>query len=314
VPKHCHRHLQPQIITVADYPVILVQREEVIGDEGMGSKPKFWFRRGGQHWLFKEARDGTGEDWAEKVVAEVARIAGISAATVQLAEFQGRRGCACLSFARPEQAETLIHGNEILAGFVLGYDPKKTFHQSDHTLDNIARAIHRMFPEKAHHEGILAGLGSYLVLDALVGNTDRHHENWAILAKGSQVEGGVELTMEVAPSFDHASSLGRELLDEGRKKLLEGGRVGNYIRRGHGAIFQNTTDKRGVNPLDLVEFGARTFPDYFVPALQRLKGVPLQHLQDTVADVPTVRMSDVSKNFVRAFMAYTHEVLTKLPQ
>lgn len=299
---------------MADYPVTLVQREEIIGDEGMGSKPKFWFRRDGQRWLFKEARDGTGEDWAEKVAGEVARIAGISAATVELAEFQGRRGCACLSFAHPEQAETLIHGNEILAGFVLGYDPKKTFHQSDHTLDNIARAIHRMFPVKAHHERILAGLGSYLVLDALVGNTDRHHENWAILAKGSQVEGGIKLMMRVAPSFDHASSLGRELLDEGRKKLLEAGRVGNYIRRGHGAIFQNTTDKRGVNPLDLVEFGARTFPNYFMPALQRLKGVQLQHLQDTVADVPTVRMSDVSKNFVRAFMAYTHEVLKKLPQ
>ena len=39
----------------------------------MGSKPKVWFQLNGENWLFKEAREATGEDWAEKVVAEVAR-------------------------------------------------------------------------------------------------------------------------------------------------------------------------------------------------------------------------------------------------
>lgn len=295
-----------------EYPIVQVRSEEIIGDEGMGSKPKFWFRRDEQRWLFKEARDGTGEDWAEKVVAEVARVAGISAATVELAEFGGRRGCACLSFANPDKAETLIHGNEILAGFVLGYDPKKKFHQSDHTLGNIATAIQRMFPEKSHQDSVLAELARYCVLDALVGNTDRHHENWGIVMQAAHMEQAIEMTMQVAPSFDHASSLGRELLDEARSNILAQGRIGNYARRGHGAIFQNTTDRRGVNPLELIDVGLRSFPDYFLPALQRLKGVPLQGLQNTVADVPLVRMTEVSKSFVKAFMTYTYDVLTKL--
>lgn len=294
-----------------DYPIIQVRPEDVVGDEGMGSKPKFWFKRDGEQWLFKEARDGTGEDWAEKVVAEAARVAEVTAATVELAEFKGRRGCACLSFT-PSNAETLIHGNEILAGHVLGYDPKKKFHQSDHTLANIVEALRRMFPDAARHDGVLANLGSYLVLDALVGNTDRHHENWGILARATTVEGGaIETTMEVAPSFDHASSLGRELLDDGRRQFLAQGRVPNYVRRGHGAIFQNTTDRRGVNPLSLVEAGVKAHPGYFVPGLQRLKGIELARLQATVDDVPVVRMSEPAKNFAKAFMAYTYQVLTK---
>ncbi len=296
-----------------DYPIVLVRPEDVIGDEGMGSKPKFWFRREGARWLFKEAREGTGEDWAEKVVAEVARIAEIPAATVELAEFKGRRGCACLSFANPDKAETLIHGNEILAGHVLGYDPAKKFHQSDHTLAHIVEALRRMFPDAARHDGVLAVLGTYLVLDALVGNTDRHHENWGILTRSRALEGGaVEITTEVAPSFDHASSLGRELLDEGRRQFLAQGRVANYVRRGHGAIFQSTTDRRGVNPLALVEIGVQTQPRFFVPALQRLKGVQLARLQATVDDAPEVRMTGPAKEFAKSFMAYTYEALTKL--
>lgn len=294
-----------------EYPVIQVRPDEVIGDEGMGSKPKFWFRRNGQRWLFKEAREGTGEDWAEKVVAEVARVAGISAATVELAESNGRRGCASLSFADPDHAEALVHGNEILAGFVLGYDPKKRFHQSDHTLDNIFTAIRRMFSEEAHQNSVLADLASYLVLDALVGNTDRHHENWGIVMRAAQV--GPDIEMQLAPTFDHASSLGRELLDEARTQMLVQGRIGQYVRRGHGAIFQNTTDRRGVNPLGLVEMaGTGAYREYFMPALQRLKGMPLEALQGTVADVPMVRMTEPSKAFGTAFLAYTYEALTKL--
>lgn len=296
-----------------DYPIIQVVPEDVIGDEGMGSKPKFWFRRDRQRWLFKEAREGTGEDWAEKVVAEVARVAGIPAATVELAESNGRRGCASLSFADPDNAETLIHGNEILAGFVLGYDPRKKFHQSDHTLGNIAAAIRKMFPEKEYQDTVLTELARYLILDALVGNTDRHHENWGVVMRATRAEHGTEMTMEVAPSFDHASSLGRELLDEARRGMLAQGRVGQYVRRGHGAIFQGAADRRGVNPLGLVEAGvAGTFREYFMPALQQLKAVPLQALQDTVTEVPMVRMTETGKSFVRTFLAYTHEALIKL--
>lgn len=296
-----------------DYQIVEVRPEEVVGDEGMGSKPKFWFRRDGRRWLFKEARDRTGEDWAEKVVAEVARTAGVPAATVELADFGGRRGCASLSFADPDEGETLIHGNEILAGFVLGYDPRKKFHQSDHTLENVFAAVRKMFPDKDHQDSRLAELARYLVLDALVGNTDRHHENWGVVTRAERNGEATRLSMQLAPSFDHASSLGRELLDEARAKMLAEGRVGQYVRRGHGAIFQNTTDRRGVNPLGMIEAAvAGPFQVHFVPALQQLASVSLQRLQETLTRVPVARMTETSKAFVGTFLAYTYETLIKL--
>lgn len=51
----------------------------------------------------------------------------------------------------------------------------------------------------------------------MIGNVDRHHENWGILRK--RVDG--EWYGRLAPTFDHASSLGRELVDTGANKSRE---------------------------------------------------------------------------------------------
>jgi len=297
---------------VAEYRVLTVQPQDLIGDEALGSKTKFWFRRDNQDWLFKEAREGTGEDWAEKVAAEVAHVVGVPAATVELAEFQGRRGCASLSFVDRRAGEGLIHGNEILAGMVLGYDRGKRFHQSDHTLENIQLAIQRLFPEKAMHDGVLTTLAGYLVLDALIGNTDRHHENWALLLQQVRNDAEVNLMLRVAPSFDHASSLGRELQDTKRLNLLRSDAVGRYARNGKGAIYLATFDTHGANPLRLVEFGARRFAEYFVPTIRRLGQVAPPDFRRILNCVPANRMSDASKDFAYAFMAYTYTALKKL--
>lgn len=75
-----------------------------------------------------------GEHWAEKIAAEVASVLIIPAAKVELAEFNGRRGCASRSFVDTSRGQSLIHGNEVLGGLVVKYDPAKKLRQSDHNL------------------------------------------------------------------------------------------------------------------------------------------------------------------------------------
>ena len=63
-------------------------------------------------------------------------------------------------------------------------------------------------------ERMLEQLASYALLDGLIGNTDRHHENWMV----AYVPEGNDTVLRSMPSFDHASSLGRELADERRRE------------------------------------------------------------------------------------------------
>jgi len=85
------------------YTVYTLSSDDPVLTEQLGSKPKFWFRYKGrptEDWLFKYAREGTGEHWAEKVAAEVATLLGLPAAHIELAQFEGKRGTASLNFVR----------------------------------------------------------------------------------------------------------------------------------------------------------------------------------------------------------------------
>lgn len=296
---------------MSQFPILDVPLDAREDTEQLGSKPKFWVLLDGQRWLFKEARANTGEDWAEKVAAEVAKAIGIRAATVDLAEYSGRKGSISLNFVDVDAGESLVHGNEILAQLVTGYDGKKVFRQSDHTLENIQRAVRNLFlPAPQRIDGILTELAGYMVLDALIGNTDRHHENWGLLLHARTTPGAVPLS--VAPSFDHASSLGRELSDAKRAELLACDGIARYLHRGRGGIFRDQADHHGENPLRLVQVAARAYPLLFRPALERVAALAARDVHNIVESLPEQRASPTAKSFIEAILAKSQALLIEI--
>jgi hypothetical protein len=251
----------------------------------------------GQRWLFKEARPNTGEDWAEKAAAEIAHALSINAARVELAEYGGKLGCISCNFIDVEAGEALVHGNEIMAWKVTGYDKTKIFRQADHTLENIQLAI-RALSDFANTDVVLTELAGYMVLDALIGNTDRHHENWG-LRLHSPVAHRARI-LSAAPSFDHASSLGRELLDAKRAELLANQQIGRYISKGRGGIFRDTQQAHGENPLQLVQVAARAYPAYFRPVIERIAALDTQVLHDIFERLPPSRATEPAKQFAKS--------------
>ena len=291
------------------YPIIRVKQEWVSESEDMGSKDKFWYLQATDeqgHWLFKYPRSSTGEHWAEKIAAEVADLLAIPHARVELAVFEEDRGSVTKSFA--EEGQELIHGNQMLARVVQGYDLGRTFQQSSHTLANIWQVLDHVFVEREAAEQAKIHLVDYVVLDAFIGNTDRHHENWGILRrrKDDQWEGFV------APSFDHASSLGRELQDTRRDRILAEDRIGEYVRKGRGAIYWSEEDRYGPGPLELVRRAADEYSSLFAPALTRLGQLDGRSVEDLVRRVPPDWMSPLAQKFAIALMYHNLEQLQEL--
>lgn len=296
----------------ASYPIIEIHPDWVLEEEAMGSKVKFWFRETNDspRWLFKYPQPNTGQHWAEKIAAEVADALDILHARVELAVFQDVQGSATESFAR--DGRELDHGNQVLAGQLLGYDPVKQFRQSDHTLENVFAALDRVFDSPSAGRRARERLAEYLLLDALIGNTDRHHENWGILRKRTP-GGWLEM---VAPTFDHASSLGRELLDDGpgksRRRILEEGRVPQYAEKAPGAIYWQATDRRGISPLELVRRATALHPASFRRALSRLEKLSGGVLRHIVERVPERWMSEPSRTFAVTLMCYNLEQMRRI--
>lgn len=294
------------------YPIIEIQPDWVLEEEAMGSKQKFWFRSSDSEpdWLFKYPQPRTGQHWAEKIAAEVADALDILHARVELAVFQDVQGSATESFAR--DGRELYHGNQVLAGQLLDYDANKQFRQSEHTLENIFSALDRVFQSPDGALGAKERLAEYLVLDALIGNTDRHHENWGILRKRTPRG----WTGMVAPTFDHASSLGRELLDEGvgksRRRLFDEGRIPQYAEKAPGAIYWQPSDKRGISPLELIRRASALHPDVFRRAMCRLRALDEDLLQSVVGRMPEGWMSKLARAFAVELMCYNLEQMRRI--
>ena len=290
------------------YPVFDVDPEWV-GPEDMGSKQKFWYRKATDQepaWLFKYPQSNTGQHWAEKIAAEIADALGVPHARVELAEFQGERGSISESFVGRD-AE-LVHGNQILALTVEGYDRTVRFGQADHSFENVWTSFEQVFRERTAAEENRMAFAGYVVLDAVIGNTDRHHENWGLLRRrvGDEWRGGL------APSFDHASSLGRELLDERRALLLAEQRVDRYSEKGRGGIYWSGDARYGPSPLTLVRAAAEQHGSYFHGILESAAGLPDSLVTEVVRRVPADWMSDTARAFVIDLICYNRDQLREL--
>lgn len=281
------------------YPIMEVEADSAALLEDMGSKEKFWFsRQEGEHrWLFKRPRPKSGEHWSEKIAEQVANLLDIPHGKVELAEFNGERGSATRSFVGED--EILIHGNQILGETMLNYDAKMEFSQSDHTLDNIFRGLNAVFALSGDAEAAKRQFAEYATLDALIGNTDRHHENWGVVRKLEADESFRWL----APSYDHASSLGRELRDSARDRHLRDG-VERYVERGRGGIYWNQDDRRAPSPLRLARLATERYPDMFVPAMRKLGNLSESDFVQVVNRIPDGWMSESAACFAVSIMRY----------
>ena len=307
------------------YPVVPVPTRLDVG-ESRGTRPKAWVRIPPEHepWLLKIPRPNTGEHWAEKIAAEIGTLIGVECAQVELARCSeqlplghprqddqerpprqtpsGLLATICRSFLPDAQTTTaehhFFHGWEVLQHVVDGYDTALRFGQRDHNIKNISTALAQWMGVGTMNpmprwDYVMEDLASYALLDGIVGNTDRHHENWMI----AWVIDQGDMFIEIMPSFDHASSLGRELTDERRRQILESDRVSRYVRRGRGAVYPNVRHQRAPSPLRLARLLCRWRPSFTRKTLDRIRRLSEPDVRAAVQRVPSEFMSDTAKEF-----------------
>ena len=136
----------------------------------------------------------------------------------------------------------LIHGHDILSGWnsLTGYSAK-TGRPHDLRM-NIK--VCRLLGIK----GATAWWARTVAFDALIGNTDRHTENWGVLvARQRSPERQRPVTAyAMAPAFDNATSLGYEISDERLIKFQSSDALSSYIQRGTHHIAWSPEAAKGV--------------------------------------------------------------------
>lgn len=225
----------------------------------------------GDRWLHKDTViPGTGleqgEDWSEVISSRVGSAMSIPCAETRLCLRAGRRGSLSRNIRPP--AHSLYNGyvlldecEEVTDYFphiegVPGVDPlRPEVKRPGHRIDNIKKALSAARPPTAFSGpseldafDLFAG---YLLFDALVANRDRHEQNWAMLVPDLLTK-----PVRLAPSYDHASSLGYNLTNEARlRELSRDGGISRWAAGGTAWRFEHTGSAKRAE--SLVSLAAR---------------------------------------------------------
>lgn len=140
----------------------------------------------GSFWYFKESqkKEATGnkpgkdfkyEFWSEVIAFELGTKLGFDVLRYDVAYGKGAIGCISRSMINSDEEE-LLEGVKYLQAYVPNYNPELKEHQYLYDFQNIVKALDAFDVGKYKNHLI-----ETIVFDSIIGNSDRHQENWALI-------------------------------------------------------------------------------------------------------------------------------------
>ena len=135
----------------------------------------------------------------------------------------------------------------------------------------------------------------YLMLDALISNQDRHHENWAVVINLDTSE------KHLCETYDHAASLGRELKDKERKERLltkdKNRKISSFVKKARSEIFRIKNDKKPLLTVDAFFEAVSERPSAKKYWLNKLENLTEEEISDIFNAVPDDVISSDAREF-----------------
>ncbi len=306
------------------FPIVFVPDNARDLVEQMGSKEKFWYEDAELGLcLYKAARPGTGEDWSEKVAEQLAAVLGLPHAKYELAAWKdartGENTHGVTSPTLVPNGGRLVPGNELLVAHIQSYpstDDAPRYGLRQYTPDTVMALMQQAnvglppgwnAPSEIETPADLF-LG-YLFLDAWIGNTDRHHENWAFIEQAQECA----MPRYLAPTYDHASCLGRNESDAKREERLRTRdkrvSVASYAQKAKSALYGAETDRKPLLAAEAFRRAASVRPQAARVWQERLQAVTQEEVSAIFERVPLERMSPLASEFAQVMLQENSRML-----
>lgn len=163
--------------------------------EGSGRSEKIWLVNpiNGDIGLFKfNKSEFTTEHLSEKIASELAQKIGLGCSIVDLGIYNSKIGS--LNYKINKEDEILVEGIQLITRYYPDYDPDSLYDKVNdeyYSLEMILKSLQEYSFQKEFLK--------IPIFDFLIGNTDRHQNNWAIIQAISN--------SRLSPIYDNGSSL-----------------------------------------------------------------------------------------------------------
>lgn len=243
--------------------------------------------------MFKYEREDydCSEACSEKLAYEIAKVLGYDCAKIELAvDNDNKIGVLNYYFSDRFNAHT-----DIVA--YLNKDTKER--NSYYTISNI--------------KSVLDDIDSYLfknfirimIFDALIGEQDRHEENWGITEKQGE--------SFISPLYDNGDSLLREFRNiENAKKYYDGIKDFNaYIDRSQTKIYKED-NKNKYKHFELIKHLYDNYPHYVIPEINNLKNLTDEIIEKLVNKIPDELLTNEHKKYIIMYLIRRRDILLNI--
>lgn len=266
----------------------------------------FDFLEVGHGYMFKESPSWAPEQfWVEILAYHIGSKMGVSVpvAFVAVDNNLGKSGALIRWFLESSvnssgEEESYISGGDFCHEYINDFDRKSG---SQH---NFA-TIHQIFTDLAI-EDWLEYWAKMLTFDALIGNTDRHQDNWGIIESGGKI-------FRMAPAFDNGSSMGYEKQPDKFHLFNDQDYLLRYVLKGLHHMKWQLSDSSRVEHIQLLENLSNNYPQTRQVMLKCLELVNADIfetiLNELIAfDVP-VKLSKERADFMLKLLNFRHQRL-----
>lgn len=163
--------------------------------EGSGRSEKIWLVNpaNGDIGLFKFPKtEHTTEHLSEKIAADIATLIKVECMKVELGKYDTRLGS--LSYRINRDDENLIEGIQLINKYYPLYNEETLYDSGRDEYYSLEMILHSLKEYNLQKDFLVIP-----IFDFLIGNTDRHQSNWAILQRGKNIK--------LCPVYDNGSSL-----------------------------------------------------------------------------------------------------------
>ena len=243
---------------------------------------KAFFKYEGKDYLVSEAA-------SEKMSYEIAKVLGYQCARIELAkDKEGVIGVLNYLFIEPGNEEHI----DAVAYLNIHDDERSKYY----TISNIKKTLDEL------DKSLFKDFIKIMVFDALVGEQDRHEENWGIdIINGKY---------KISPLYDNGCNLLRNFRNEEYAQTYYDGKkdFGAYIRKSKTIIYKEDLPKQ-YKHFELIEYLNKSYHNLLCEEVKNLKKLTSNIIEEIVQKIPDELLTERHKKFIIIYLKTRKEIL-----
>lgn len=272
----------------------------------------------GHRYLFKLSRNAYPDQfWGEVIAYRIGCLLGVEVPPAFAAWNQKSGQCgALIEWFYADESGRLVHAGDYLQLVRPEFDRTRGEMHNLRDVEVLMRVLVRGYG--LGHDWRMWWMRT-LIFDSLIGNSDRHQENWGFVIEAKF--GGLEpektiSTHRMAPAFDNGTSLGNELFTH-KTASWDRARVAKYIQQGrHHIKFDLSEGVKNLNHFALLNKLLSEWDDIDKEQLRRMVDIDTAELCGASADLQHLDLPEPLSTqrikFANTLLIHRLEILKEL--